>query len=87
MTIEYSDENFIAIKEETDPQRGLREDELVHLSPLSEAENLNLEEAVMGKGDLEPSTNKETESQPKEDGAARHQTGTPAKSGDGVATN
>jgi multidrug resistance efflux pump len=87
VTIEYSDENFIAIKEETDPQRGLREDELVHLSPLSEAENLNLEEAVMGKGDLEPSTNKETESQPKEDGAARHQTGTPAKSGDGVATN
>ncbi len=83
VTIEYSDENFIAIKEETDPQRGLREDELVHLSPLSEAENLNLEEAVMGKGDLEPSTNKETESQPKEDGAARHQTGTPAKSGDG----
>ena len=87
VTIEYSDENFIAIKEETDPQRGLREDEFVHLSPLSEAENLNLEEAVMGKGDLESPANKESESQPKEDDTTRRQTGTPAKTGDGVATN
>ena len=51
--IEYSDEQFIAIKEETDPNRGLREGELVHLSPLSKAENLNLEEAVMGKGEVD----------------------------------
>ena len=53
VTIEYSDETFIAIKEETDPRRGLREGELVHLSPLSEAKNLNLEEGVIGKGSLE----------------------------------
>jgi len=50
VTIEYSDENFIAIKEETEPGRGLQVGELVHLSPLTEAENLNLEEAVMDKG-------------------------------------
>ena len=31
---------------------GVKEGELVHLSPLTEAENLNLEEAVMGKGNL-----------------------------------
>ncbi len=53
VTIEYSDENFIAIKEETDPGRGLQVGELVHLSPLTEAENLNLEEAVMNKGRVE----------------------------------
>ena len=53
VTIEYSDENFIAIKEETDPRFGLREGELIHLSPLTEAENLNLEEAVMDKGIVE----------------------------------
>ena len=52
VTIEYSDENFIAVKPENDPGRGLRENELVHLSPLTEAENLNLEEAVMGKGEI-----------------------------------
>ncbi|MFP6901331.1 MAG: HlyD family secretion protein, partial [Opitutales bacterium] len=50
VTIEYSDETFIAIKEESDPGRGLREGELVHLSPLSEAKNLNLEEGVLNKG-------------------------------------
>ena len=50
VTIEYSDENFIAIKEETEPGYGLQEGELIHLSPLTEAENLNLEEAVMDKG-------------------------------------
>ena len=34
---------------------GLKEGERVHLSPLTEAENLNLDEAIMGKGyiDLE----------------------------------
>jgi len=53
ITIEYSDENFIAVKPENDPGRGLRENELVHLSPLTEAENLNLEEAVMGKGEID----------------------------------
>ena len=53
VTIEYSDENFIAVKPENDPGRGLRENELVHLSPLTEAENLNLEEAVMGKGEID----------------------------------
>lgn len=32
---------------------GLKEGELVHLSPLTEAENLNLEEAVVNKGRVE----------------------------------
>ena len=49
VTIEYSDANFIAIKEEPAPGYGLREGELVHLSPLTEAGNLNLEEAVLDK--------------------------------------
>jgi len=53
ITIEYSDETFIAIKEESDPDLGLREGELVHLSPLSEARNLNLEEGVVNKGVLD----------------------------------
>ena len=53
VTIEYSDETFIAIKEESDSGRGLREGELVHLSPLSEAKNLNLEEGVVNKGALD----------------------------------
>ncbi len=53
VTIEYSDETFIAIKEESDPDLGLREGELVHLSPLSEAKNLNLEEGVVNKGSLD----------------------------------
>jgi len=53
ITIEYSDETFIAIKEESDPDLGLREGELVHLSPLSEAKNLNLEEGVVNKGVLD----------------------------------
>ena len=53
VTIEYSDENFIAIKEETEPGFGLRVGELIHLSPLTEAENLNLEDAVMDKGIVE----------------------------------
>ena len=53
VTIEYSDETFIAIKEESDPDLGLREGELVHLSPLSEAKNLNLEEGVVNKGALD----------------------------------
>jgi hypothetical protein len=53
VTIEYSDENFIAIKEESEPGYGLQEGELIHLSPLTEAENLNLEEAVLDKGRVE----------------------------------
>ena len=53
VTIEYSDETFIAIKEETDLSRGLREGELVHLSPLTEADNLNLEEGVTSKPSLD----------------------------------
>jgi HlyD family secretion protein len=53
VTIEYSDENFIAIKEETEPGFGLKVGELIHLSPLTEAENLNLEEAVIDKGRVE----------------------------------
>ncbi|MBG29275.1 MAG: hypothetical protein CMI31_04645 [Opitutae bacterium] len=73
VTIEYSDETFIAIKEEPDPDRGLREGELVHLSPLSESKNLNLEEGVQNKGaiDLEansPSRKKESPSAESEDG-------------------
>ncbi len=56
VTIEYSDENFIAIKEETEPGYGLQEGELIHLSPLTEAENLNLEEAVVNKGRVELGT-------------------------------
>jgi multidrug resistance efflux pump len=54
VTIEYSDENFIAIKEETSAGRGLREGELIHLSPLTQADSLadslNLEEGVTDKG-------------------------------------
>jgi multidrug resistance efflux pump len=54
VTIEYSDENFIAIKEETIAGRGLREGELIHLSPLTQADtladSLNLEEGVTDKG-------------------------------------
>ena len=53
VTIEYSDENFIAIREETEPGFGLQVGELIHLSPLTEAENLNLEEAVLDKGRVE----------------------------------
>jgi hypothetical protein len=54
VTIEYSDENFIAIKRETIAGRGLREGELIHLSPLTQADtladSLNLEEGVTDKG-------------------------------------
>jgi hypothetical protein len=53
VTIEYSDETFIAIREETEPGFGLQVGELIHLSPLTEAENLNLEEAVLDKGRVE----------------------------------
>jgi len=68
VTIEYSDETFIAIKAESDPGRGLREGERVHLSPLSEAKNLNLEEGVRNKGliDLKKS-NKTNASSPEEE--------------------
>ncbi len=43
---------------------GLREGERIHLSPLTEAENLNLDEAIMGKGyiDLETPAPKKTDS-------------------------
>jgi multidrug resistance efflux pump len=54
VTIEYHDEQFIAIKDELGTGRGLRPGEWVHLSPLSEAESLNLEEAVANKGQPEP---------------------------------
>jgi multidrug efflux pump subunit AcrA (membrane-fusion protein) len=50
VTIEYNDKNFVAIKDETDPGRGLREDELVLLAPLTQADNMNLEEGVTNKG-------------------------------------
>ena len=50
VTIEYIDETHSAIQEETDPGRGLREGELVHLSPLTQADSLNLEEGVTNKG-------------------------------------
>ena len=53
VTIENSDEKFIVIKSEKDPNRGLREGELVHLSPLSEHDSLNLEESVIRKGGVE----------------------------------
>ena len=73
VTIEYSDETFIAIKEESDPGRGLREGELVHLSPLSESKNLNLEEGVQNKGAIDldanpPSRKKESPSAESEEG-------------------
>ena len=44
----YSDEKHIAIAD-----GAIQEGELVLLSPLSEAKNLNLEEAVTGKGNLD----------------------------------
>lgn len=53
VTIEYHDEQFIAIKDEPGTDRGLQPGDWVHLSPLSEAENLNLEEAVANKGPVE----------------------------------
>ncbi len=49
VTIEYFDEQFVAIKDEPGDGRGLRSGEWVHLSPLTEAENLNLEEGVANK--------------------------------------
>ena len=67
--IEYSDEKFIAIKKETDPGRGLKEGELVHLSPLTEAENLNLEEGVVGKGYIEFKEGKPAPAEEKEEDA------------------
>ena len=50
VTIEYSDENFIAIKDEfdanapADKKRGLQEGEEIHLSPLTQAESLKDDE-------------------------------------------
>ena len=49
VTIEYFDEQFVAIKEEPGSGRGIQPGEWVHLSPLTEAENLNLEEGVANK--------------------------------------
>ncbi len=54
VTIEYHDEQFIAIKDEPGTGRGLQPGERVHLSPLSEAENLNLEEGVGNKSSPQP---------------------------------
>jgi len=49
--IAYHDEDFIAISEEKPGSgRGLIEGERVFLSPLSEADRLNLEESVQNKG-------------------------------------
>ena len=49
--VEYHDEDFIAISEEESGKgRGLVEGERVFLSPLSEADRLNLEESVQNKG-------------------------------------
>ncbi len=49
--IEYHDEDFIAIsEEEPGTGRGLVEGERVFLSPLSEADRLNLEESIQNKG-------------------------------------
>ncbi len=56
VTIEYIEDNFLAIKKETDPRRGLREGDLVHLSPLTQADALNLEEGVTGKGNVKLGT-------------------------------
>ncbi len=62
VTIEYHDEQFIAIKDEPGTGRGLRPGDQVHLSPLSEAENLNLEEAVANKG--QPESDPKTQGSP-----------------------
>ena len=62
VTIEYHDEQFIAIKDEPGTGRGLQSGERVHLSPLSEAENLNLEEGVGNK--RPPKTEPKTDPQP-----------------------
>ena len=53
VTIAYIDEIHSAIKSEVDPGRGLHEGELIHLSPLTQAESLNLEEGVTNKGKVE----------------------------------
>lgn len=56
VTFKYSNENYIAvdkaIRENGKLVSGLEEGELVYLSPLSEAKNLNLEEAIVDKGSL-----------------------------------
>lgn len=66
VTIEYSDETYIAIKAESDPQRGLREGERVHLSPLSNAKNLNLEWGVRNKGLIDLHKSNKTNASPPE---------------------
>jgi len=63
--IEYSDETFIAIKPETVSDRGLKEGELVHLAPLTEAEDLNLEAAIQSNGSK---NSKEGKSKPRKEG-------------------
>jgi len=77
VTIEYSDETYIAIKTESDPRRGLREGERVHLSPLSEAKNLNLEEGVRNKGmiDLKKTNKTNASSSEEEDDGVNPSTG------------
>ncbi|MDP7010396.1 MAG: HlyD family efflux transporter periplasmic adaptor subunit [Verrucomicrobiota bacterium] len=65
--IAYIDEVHSAIKSEVDPGRGLREGELVHLSPLTQAESLNLEEGVTNKGKVKLGDPKLEEDEDKED--------------------
>ncbi len=67
VNIAYIDEIHSAIKSEVDPGRGLREGELVHLSPLTQAESLNLEEGVTNKGKVELGDPKLDEDVDKED--------------------
>ena len=84
VTIEYNDENFIAIKNE-DPEmsgRGLRDGELIHLSPLTQADeladSLNLEEGVTNKGSV-PLAKPDPEQMPRMDGEPGDMAFTPAQ--------
>ena len=67
VTIAYIDEIHSAIKSEVDPGRGLHEGELIHLSPLTQAESLNLEEGVTNKGKVKLGDPKLEEDEDKED--------------------
>ena len=54
ITIAYHDEDFIAITDQkAGSGRGLEAGEMILLSPLSEADQLNLGDAVQNKGDIE----------------------------------
>ena len=70
VTIAFIDEIHSAIKSEVDPGRGLHEGELIHLSPLTQAESLNLEEGVTNKGKVKlgnPKLEEDEEDDDKED--------------------